>query len=106
MLAIIITFLIALIDGYHSWLYSKALSNAHNIEQVLSLYYASLARGDDDPQARREFEVAIPAHRFGRVSDIGKFHLKSLREPRPRLVILCLYVTLWFARIRSVCSGF
>ncbi len=100
-LAIIITFLIALIDGYHSWLYSRALSNAQNIEKVLGLYYAALARGDDDPQAYREFEVAILAHRFGRFSGIGKFRLKSLRESRPRLVILCLYVTLLVCAITS-----
>ena len=58
-LAIVATFLIALVDGYHSWLYSKILRHAQKIEAIVTLYYASLARGEDDPRARREFEVAI-----------------------------------------------
>src|SRR5689334_10503466 len=57
-LAIVVTLLIALTDAYHSWLYGKILRHAQNIEHILALYYASLARGADDPRARREFEIA------------------------------------------------
>lgn len=93
-LAIVVTFLIAFVDGYHSWLYAKVLRHAQNVEHVLGLYYASLARGEDDPDARRDFEVAILAHQFGRFAEIQKFRLSALREARPRLIILILYVTL------------
>jgi hypothetical protein len=93
-LAIVVTLLIALIDGYHSWLYSKILRHAQQIEHVLALYYASLARGEDDPDALREFQVAIAAHQFGRFAEIQRFRLGALKEARPRMVILILYVTL------------
>jgi hypothetical protein len=100
-LAVVITLLIGLIDGYHSWLYSRALSHAQSIERVLGLYYAALSRGEDDPQARREFEIAILSHRFGRFSGIGKFRLAALRESRPRLVIVSLYLTLLVCAVAS-----
>lgn len=94
-LGVIVTFLIALMDIYHSWLYAKTLQHTQTLERVLGLYYASLARGEDDPAARREFEVAILAHQFGRFAEIEKkFGLKALREARPRVILVVLYVTL------------
>ena len=93
-LAIIATFLIAFVDGYHSWLYARILRHAQNVENVLGLYYASLARGDDDPDARRDYEVAIQAHHFGRFADVPRFQLSAMREARPRMIIVTLYVTL------------
>jgi hypothetical protein len=94
-LALVVTLLIAFMDGYHSWLYAKTLQHTQNVERVLGLYYAALARGDDDPGARRDFEVAILAHQFGRFAEIQKqFGLKSLREARPRMILVTLYGTL------------
>jgi hypothetical protein len=94
-LAIIVTLLIAFVDGYHSWLYAKVLQHANNIETVMRFYYAFLARGAIDPQAHRDFLVKIESHRFGRFTEIHKgFGLRNLREARPRLVILTLYATL------------
>ncbi len=100
-LAVVVTLLVAFVDAYHSWLYSRALSHAQRTEKVLSLYYAALSRGEDDPDAMREFEVAILSHQFGRFSGMGKFHLKALREARPRVVIVSLYVTLLLCAITS-----
>jgi len=52
-LAVVVILLLALVDGYHSWLYAKVLQHANNIETILRYYYAFLARGDVDPQAKR-----------------------------------------------------
>ena len=94
-LSVVVTLLIAFMDGYHSWLYAKALQHTQNLERVLGLYYAALARGEDDPVARRDFEVAILAHQFGRFAEIQrKFGLKALREARPRMILVILYGTL------------
>jgi hypothetical protein len=94
-LAGVATLLIGLMDGYHSWIYTKILRHAQNIERVLGLYYASLARGDDDPDAHIDFEVALLAHRFGRFAEFRKFGLKTLlRDARPRMVLVMLYLTL------------
>jgi hypothetical protein len=107
-LAIVVTVLIAFIDGYHSWLYANVLRHAQNVEHVLALYYASLARGEDDPEARRDYEVAIQAHQFGRFAEVQKFRLAVLREARPRVIIIILYVTLMACALVSgalvVCS--
>lgn len=94
-LASIITLLIAFLDAYHSWLYCQILRHAAIIEHVLSLYYAYLARGDDDRGAERDFQVALLAHHFGRFTEVQKkFHFGALGEIRPRAVILFLYMTL------------
>ena len=53
------------VDGYRSWLYAKVLQQANNIETIMPYYYAFLARGDVDPQAKRDFEVKIESHCFG-----------------------------------------
>jgi hypothetical protein len=100
-LAMVVTFLIAVMDGYHSWLYAKLLQQAQNVERVLGLHYSALSRGEDDPAARREFEIAILAHRFGRFAEIQKFGFKSFGTIRPRVVFLSLYGTLFAAAILS-----
>ena len=96
-LAATVTLLIAIMDGYHSWLYARLLQQAHNVERVLTLYYAALARGEDDPDAIREFEVAIIAHRFGRFAEVQKFGFRSFRQIRPRIIFFGLYGTLFAA---------
>jgi hypothetical protein len=70
------------------------LVHAQKIENVLSLYYASLARGMDDQTAVEEFRIALFAHPFGRFAEIQKFRLANLLDARPRFVILVLYCTL------------
>ena len=100
-LAGILVLLFALIDAYHSWLYAKAFDHAQKVEHVLGLYYAALARGGDDPNAREEFVVALLAHPFGRFSDIQQFRLRALVDARPRIVILMLYGTLLACAVGS-----
>jgi DNA-binding transcriptional LysR family regulator len=98
-LAVVVTLLIAFIDCYHSWLYAQLLRHAISVEQVLGLYYVALARGEEDPQAQEDFEVALLAHSFGRFSGIRAFRLRDLRNTRPRVVIRVLYSTLLIAAI-------
>jgi hypothetical protein len=94
-LAVVVTLLIAFVDGYHSWLYAKVLQHANHIETVMRYYYAFLARGDVDEQARIDFLGKILAHRFGRFTEIRKgFTFSGLREARPRFVLITLYATL------------
>jgi len=107
--AAIVTLLIALIDGYHSWLYARAFDHAQKIETALGLQYAALARGSDDPRAREDFEVALLAHPFGRFAEIERFHLGALRAARPRLVLVTLYTTLFVCAVGAgvlVASGY
>lgn len=100
-LAIIVTILIAFVDGYHASLYAKVFRHAQNVEHVLSLYYSLLARGEDDPDAGRDYEVAIGAHKFGRFAEVRKFRFVNLRDARPRLVIIVLYATLLLCALVS-----
>jgi hypothetical protein len=94
-LAVVVTLLIAFVDAYYSWLYAKVLQHANEIETVMRYYYAYLSRGDVDDDARTDFLAKILAHRFGRFTEIRKgFNLSSLREVRPRFVIVTLYATL------------
>jgi uncharacterized membrane protein len=94
-LAFVVTLLVAFVDGYHSWLYAKVLQHVNKIEDIMRCYYAFLARGDADEQTYTEFQAKIMAHRFGRFAEIHKgFSFSSLREARPRYVIVTLYATL------------
>ncbi len=102
-LAVVVILLIALVDGYHSWLYGRILRHATNIERVLGLYYVSLARGDDDPEAHRAFEVAILAYQFGRFAEIREFGLKTLlRDALSRWTFVALYATLLICALVSL----
>jgi hypothetical protein len=94
MLAAFLVLLFALVDGYHSWLYARALKQTASIEGILSAYFARLARGKDDPDATSEFEAALLAHQFGRFSQTQQFTLRSLWEARPKAVLLPLYAAL------------
>src|SRR5882724_6270754 len=89
-LAVIVTILLAFIDAYHSWLYAGVLRHAQRVEGVLSAYYAYLSRGDDDPAARRAYEVAIQSHQFGRFAETQRFRLRALWYARPRKIIITL----------------
>jgi len=101
-LAVVVTLLIALADGYHSFLYGRVLLHANKIEEVMRLYFAYLARGDVDEQTKLDFLGKIMAHRFGRFTEIQKgFQFSNLREAQPRLVIVTLYATLMGCAIVS-----
>jgi len=101
-LTVIVILLIALVDGYHSWLYAKVLQHANEIEVILRSYYTFLRLGESDPEAKRNFQVQIESHRFGRYTDINKkFQLSDLLDARPRLVLVALYGTLLACAIAS-----
>jgi len=95
LLSVVVTLLIAFVDGYHSWLYARVLLHANNIESVMRYYSAFLARGEVDDQERIDFLAKIQAHRFGRFTEIQKrFTFSNLCDVRPRSVIVTLYATL------------
>lgn len=94
-LAVVVTLLIAFVDCYHSWLYAMVLQHANKIETILRYYYGYLARGDADPQAKRDFLVRLLSHRFGRFSEINQgFSIANIKDARPRPVLITLYATL------------
>jgi len=83
------------------------LLHANKIEEVMRLYFAYLARGDVDEEAKLDFLSKIMAHRFGRFTEIQKgFQFSNLREAQPRLVIVTLYATLLGCAIVSGVSSF
>jgi len=92
---------LAFIDAYHSWLYAGVLRHAQRVEGVLSAYYAYLSRGDDDPAARRAYEVAIQSHQFEDSQKRKRFRLRALWYARPRKIIITLYLTLLLCAIAS-----
>ncbi len=87
------------VDVYHSWLYSQALRHARSIDRVLQLYYVSLARGKDDPDAVEEFEVELEAYRFGLAANLVPFRFSSVLSVRPRFVLATIHLTLLVAAV-------
>ncbi len=94
--------MLALIDAYHSWLYSQGLNHARFIERILSLYYVSMSRGRDDPEAVEEFETELEVYRFGLTSNLVRFRWSSLGQARPRLVLGILYSVLLLASLATI----
>jgi hypothetical protein len=91
--AIFLILLFGLVDGYHSWLYAEALRHAQSAETTLSRYYASVV-GDGDPGLQREFDVQVRTHRFGPFVNLRRFTFNSLKDARPRILLLTLYGSL------------
>lgn len=88
--AIVLILMLALVDGYHSWLYAEALRHVSYVEKTLSLYYASLA-SDGDPDARMAFDVQLRVHRLGPFGNLTTFTFRGLRHARPRILLVTLY---------------
>jgi hypothetical protein len=108
-LAAIVAFVFLLADGYHGWLYSQAFRHARALERLLSRYYATLSRADDDPDAMIIFRRDLRAHRFGLfVSFRERFELKQIfYQARPALFYKVLYPFLVVvALISGVLIGF
>src|SRR5439155_10756294 len=76
----------ALLDGYHSWLYSKALRHARGLENLAAAYYRALESGEDDDELLPDLEAGLASHRFGLYSHLRRFSLPELRSARPKLV--------------------
>jgi len=88
--AVLLILMFALVDAYHSWLYSDLVKHVHYVEKTLGLYYASLA-SDGDADVRLEFDVQLRMHRIGPFQSLRKFSLARLLDARPRILLVTLY---------------
>jgi hypothetical protein len=102
LLAIFVLTTFAMLDAYHSWLYSQALTHSRSIERTLSLYYTSLGRGRIDEAAVEDFEVALEAHAFGLTSNLARFNFRSALRIRSLFVPTVLYLVLLGAAALSI----
>ncbi len=101
-LTAVFAMMFALMDAYHSWLYSQGLNHAGFIERILGLYYVSMSRGRDDPEAVEEFETELEVYRFGLTSNLVRFRWLSLGQARPRLMLGILYSVLLLASLVTI----
>ena len=83
-----------LVDGYHGWLYAEASKHGRVVERLLSKYYNTLSRAEDDPGAMILFRRDLRAHRFGLFVNFQPFKLKQLWAARPELFYKFLYPAL------------
>jgi hypothetical protein len=92
LLAAIVAVVFLVADGYHGWLYGEASKHARAVERLLSTYYDTLSRADDDPDAVIMFRRDLRAHRFGLfVTFQERFAIKQLLQARPTLFYRVLY---------------
>lgn len=95
LLALAVSGIFLLVDGYHGWLYAEALKHARSIEFLLSNYYDALSRYRDDPRALIKFRGKLRAHRFGLFLSLrSRFRPASLLNARPMLIYRGLYPAL------------
>jgi hypothetical protein len=101
-LAAVFVLIFAFIDAYDCSLYSQGLDHAQHIEKVLQRYYDSMTVGKDDPEVIDLFETELEAYMFGLISNFVRFRLSSLKQARPRLVLVFLYSVLFSASLASI----
>lgn len=94
LLAAAVIAVFGLVDAYHSWLYEQAMRHARRVERVSALYFASLSRGDDDPDLQEDAQTAIEGHQFGLYTTFRRFHWRDLWFVRPRPFFRYLYPAL------------
>lgn len=83
LLGIASTWLFLYLDAFHGWLYDEARRRARTVEHVVRLRYQQLERGDEDPDAERDLDRALAAHRFGPYLALPRFRWRFLRRARP-----------------------
>jgi uncharacterized membrane protein len=81
----------ALLDAYHSWLYSEALKHARSIEKLSAAYYSAIEMGEDDEDLVLDFEGMIGSHRFGLYRNFRRFQMPEIKRARPTLVFRLFY---------------
>jgi hypothetical protein len=99
------TWLFLYLDSFHGWLYDEARRRARSVERVLRLRYQQLERGDEDPDAGRDLDRALAAHRFGQYLALPRFRWRSLGQARPRVVYLLVYGSLTALAISAAVYG-
>jgi hypothetical protein len=81
----------ALLDLYHSWLYSEALNHVRALEKVSAAYFSMVELGEDDEDLELDFEAKVGAFKFGLYRNFKKFQLSEVRRARPGLVFRLFY---------------
>jgi hypothetical protein len=92
----------ALLDAYHSWLYSEALKHARALEHLSASYYAAVEGGEDDEDLIFDFEAILGSHRFGLYRNFRRFQLPEIKAARPQLVFRYFYPGLLLASLATV----
>lgn len=105
LLALASTWLFLYLDAFHGWLYDEARRRARSVEHVLRLRYKQLERGDEDPDARRDLDRALAAHRFGQYLTLPRFRWRLLLRARPRAVYVLVYGSLTVLAIAAAAYG-
>lgn len=82
------------LDGYHGWVYKRALLHAASLERISAAFYNSLGRGKTDPDSLLELRVQLEAHTFGLFQNLGRFRYTDLLRARPRVIFFALYPSL------------
>lgn len=93
-LALVVSAIFGMIDGFYGWLYAEAAKHARAAEKVSTSYYSALNRGEDDEDAVLDFETDLRVHRFGLFSSFPSFRFGLLWNARPRLLYQLLYPAL------------
>jgi hypothetical protein len=105
LLGVASTWLFLYLDAFHGWLYDEGRRRARSVEHVLRLRYQQLERGNDDPDAGRDLDRALAAHRFGQYLALPRFRWRFLRQARPRSVYLLVYGSLTGLAVAAAVYG-
>jgi hypothetical protein len=99
------TLLFLYLDAYHGWLYDEGRRRARYLEHVLGLRYKQLERGDDDPAATGDLDLALASHHFGQYSTIPRFRPAFLLKARPRAIYYVVYGSLSILAVGAAIYG-
>lgn len=84
----------ATVDAYHSWLYAVALTYSTSLERATSTYYKLMLRGEDDQDARKDFEIEARNLKTGLFRYMPRFGTSQLGKVRPKWFFTIFYPSL------------
>jgi hypothetical protein len=100
-LDVVVIFVFAVIDGYHSSLYTEVLLHAKKLEWITYLHYVVLTTGSMDPDAQSDLDKALAVLKIGVYSNLRRFKPRDIWYAEPTVFIRYMYPFLAAAALAS-----
>lgn len=100
-LDVLVVVVFAVIDGYHSSLYTEVLMHAKKLEWVSYLRYVATAMGSLDPDAGNDLDRALQDLKIGVYSNLRRFKPQDIWYAQPTIFIRYMYPFLAAAALAS-----
>ncbi len=100
-LDVLVVVMFAVIDGYHSSLYTEVLLHAKKLEWISYLRYVATTMGNLDPDAEKDLDRALQDLKIGVYSNLRRFKPRDIWYAQPTIFIRYMYPFLGAAAVAA-----